>query len=99
MFEVPSRRRSSGQSSGQASGQSRMVGRSSANDARGSEAGAGVQGGRVFGQALGWALALAFLWEVVGRPILAALFPEAGLPPSAMTEIRALLMGLLGLGL
>ncbi|WP_165071133.1 hypothetical protein [Desulfovibrio sp. ZJ200] len=50
---------------------------------------------------LGWMLSLLFGWEVVGRLIvIPVFFPDWGkeLPPSALDQIMALLLGMLGLG-
>lgn len=51
---------------------------------------------------LGWILTLLFVWEVVGRLILIPMFFAdwgKSLPPSALDQIMALLLGMLGLGL
>lgn len=56
---------------------------------------------RLWRSFLGWILTLLFAWEVVGRLILIPLFfPDwaKSLPPSALDQIMALLLGMLGLG-
>lgn len=56
---------------------------------------------RLWRSFLGWMLSLLFVWEVVGRLIvIPLLFPGWGktLPPSALDQIMALLLGMLGLG-
>lgn len=56
---------------------------------------------RLWRSFLGWMLALLFGWEVVGRLIVIPLFfKDWGdtLPPSALDQVMALLMGMLGLG-
>lgn len=56
---------------------------------------------RLWRSFLGWTLSLLFAWEVAGRLVLIPLFlPELqkDLPPSALEQILALLMGMLGLG-
>lgn len=56
---------------------------------------------RLWRSFLGWMLSLLFGWEVVGRLIvIPLLFPAWGkdLPPSALDQIMALLLGMLGLG-
>lgn len=56
---------------------------------------------RLWRSFLGWVLALLFVWEVVGRLIVIPLFFAplgATLPPSALEQIMALLLGMLGLG-
>lgn len=56
---------------------------------------------RLWRSFLGWMLSLLFGWEVVGRLIvIPLLFPNWGkeLPPSALDQIMALLLGMLGLG-
>lgn len=56
---------------------------------------------RLWRSFLGWVLALLFCWEVVGRLVIVPLF-FAGwadkLPPSALDQVMALLLGMLGLG-
>lgn len=47
---------------------------------------------------LGWVLAGVFAWEVVGRPTIMTYWPETVLPPSMLSEISSLLLGMLGLG-
>ncbi|RRD69454.1 MULTISPECIES: hypothetical protein [unclassified Desulfovibrio] len=57
---------------------------------------------RLWRSFLGWVLALLFVWEVVGRRILVPLFFghwDALLPPSALDQIMALLLGMLGMGI
>lgn len=46
---------------------------------------------------LGTGLTLAFLWEVIVRPVLATYWPDATLPPSMLKEVVTLLLGMLGL--
>lgn len=56
---------------------------------------------RLWRSFLGWMLALLFCWEVVGRLVLIPLFFAewgASLPPSALDQVMALLLGMLGLG-
>ena len=56
---------------------------------------------RLWRSFLGWILTLLFAWEVAGRLIvIPVLFPDWGrsLPPSALDQIMALLLGMLGLG-
>ena len=62
-------------------------------------AGAPASGLRLWRSALGWCLALAFIWEVIFRPVIVTYWPEAVLPPSFMQEVTGLLMGMLGIGL
>lgn len=55
---------------------------------------------RLWRSFLGWVLSLLFVWEVAGRLILLPLLaPEwnASLPPPALEQIMALLLGMLGL--
>lgn len=54
---------------------------------------------RLWRSALGWCLALAFVWEIVIRPVIQTYWPQASLPPSFMEEISGLLMTMLGMGL
>ncbi|MGE9985300.1 hypothetical protein [Desulfovibrio sp. SGI.169] len=56
---------------------------------------------RLWRSFLGWILSLLFAWEVVGRLVVIPLFFagwERDLPPSALEQIMALLLGMLGLG-
>lgn len=56
---------------------------------------------RLWRSFLGWVLSLLFAWEVVGRLIvIPLLLPELErrLPPSALDQILAVLLGMLGLG-
>ncbi|MDD4701827.1 MAG: hypothetical protein PHI96_06355 [Desulfovibrio sp.] len=56
---------------------------------------------RLWRSFLGWVLALLFCWEVVGRMVIVPLFFAPwgkSLPPSALDQIMALLLGMLGLG-
>lgn len=56
---------------------------------------------RLWRSFLGWTLSLLFAWEVVGRLIvIPLLLPELErrLPPSALDQILAVLLGMLGLG-
>ena len=56
---------------------------------------------RLWRSFLGWILALLFCWEVVGRMVIVPLFFAQwgqNLPPSALDQIMALLLGMLGLG-
>ena len=56
---------------------------------------------RLWRSFLGWVLALLFCWEVVGRLVIVPLFFAqwgTNLPPSALDQIMALLLGMLGLG-
>lgn len=56
---------------------------------------------RLWRSFLGWVLALLFCWEVVGRMVIVPLFFARWgehLPPSALDQIMALLLGMLGLG-
>ena len=55
---------------------------------------------RLWHSFLGWTLSLLFVWEVAGRLIIIPLlFPTWGqhLPPSALEQVTALLLALLGL--
>lgn len=61
--------------------------------------GAPVSRLRLWRSFLGWALTLAFVWEVVGRPLLCTYMPDVPMPPSMLDEVSALLMGMLGLGI
>lgn len=54
---------------------------------------------RLWRSFLGWALALAFVWEVMIRPVIFTYWPAVALPPSMLKEISSLLLGMLGLGL
>lgn len=76
-------------------------GKSQERQARINEAeisGAPQSGLRLWRSFLGWALAVAFLWEVMARPVIATYWPGALLPPSFMKEVTSLLLGMLGLG-
>lgn len=53
---------------------------------------------RLWRSFLGWALSLAFVWEVIARPVILTYWPQIVLPPSAIREISSLLLGMLGLG-
>lgn len=56
---------------------------------------------RLWRSFLGWMLTLLFCWEVLGRLIIVPLFFPgfgASLPPSALDQIMAMLLGMLGLG-
>lgn len=56
---------------------------------------------RLWRSFLGWILTLLFAWEVVGRLIIIPMFFAdwgKSLPPSALDQIMALLLGMLGLG-
>ena len=53
---------------------------------------------RLWRSFLGWALTLAFLWEVMVRPVILTYWPDTQLPPSVLEEITSLLLGMLGLG-
>lgn len=56
---------------------------------------------RLWRSFLGWTLSLLFAWEVAGRLIvIPLLLPELEryLPPSALDQILAVLLGMLGLG-
>lgn len=56
---------------------------------------------RLWRSFLGWVLALLFCWEVVGRLVIVPLFFTGWggkLPPSALDQVMALLLGMLGLG-
>ena len=56
---------------------------------------------RLWRSFLVWIVTLLFAWEVVGRLIVIPLFFANwghGLPPSALDQIMALLLGMLGLG-
>lgn len=46
---------------------------------------------------LGTGLTLAFLWEVIARPVIVTYWPDAVLPPSMLKEIVTILLGMLGL--
>lgn len=56
---------------------------------------------RLWRSFLGWTLSLLFAWEVAGRLIIIPLcFPQWNLrlPPSALDQVLAVLLGMLGLG-
>ena len=56
---------------------------------------------RLWRSFLGWILALLFCWEVVGRLVIVPLFFAQwgnNLPPSALDQVMALLLGMLGMG-
>lgn len=53
---------------------------------------------RLWRSFLGWALSLAFVWEIIARPVIVAYWPEVRLPASVLKEISSLLLGMLGLG-
>ena len=53
---------------------------------------------RLWRSCRGWALTLAFLWEVLVRPVILTYWPDTPLPPSVLKEITSLLLGMLGLG-
>ena len=53
---------------------------------------------RLWRSFLGWVLALIFVWEIIGRGIIATYFPDVTLPPSVLKEITSLLMAMLGMG-
>lgn len=53
---------------------------------------------RLWRSFLGWALSVAFIWEVIARPVIATYWPEAPLPDSVLKEVSSLLLGMLGLG-
>lgn len=53
---------------------------------------------RLWRSFLGWVLALVFAWEVVVRPVVATYWPQVILPPSTLSEVSRLLLGMLGLG-
>lgn len=54
---------------------------------------------RLWRSFLGWVLSLTFAWEVIVRPIIVTYRPETLLPPSVLSEISRLLIGMLGLGI
>lgn len=53
---------------------------------------------RLWRSFLGWALSVAFIWEVIARPVIATYWPEVRLPESVLKEVSSLLLGMLGLG-
>lgn len=59
--------------------------------------GAGASILRLWRGFLGWVLALVFVWEVVGRAVIATYWPDVILPPSMLKETLTLLLGMLGL--
>lgn len=83
-----------------------LTGRASQNEAQGRINGIEIEGApqsrlRLWRSFLGWVLALLFAWEVVGRLILIPLLlpgVEERLPPSALDQVLAVLLGMLGLG-
>ena len=83
-----------------------LSGRASQNEAQGRINSAEIGGApssrlRLWRSFLGWVLTLLFAWEVAGRLIvIPLLFPELErtLPPSALDQILAVLLGMLGLG-
>lgn len=54
---------------------------------------------RLWRSFLGFVLAVTFVWELIGRPILVTYYPDVLLPPSMLKEVSHLLLGMLGLGL
>ena len=46
---------------------------------------------------LGTGLVIAFLWEVIARPVVVTYWPQTKLPPSMLKEVTAILLGMLGL--
>jgi len=46
---------------------------------------------------VGWTLGLCLFWEILCRPVIATYWPQATLPPSMLTEVLTLLLGMLGL--
>ena len=83
-----------------------LSGRASQNEAQGRINSAEIGGApssrlRLWRSVLGWVLTLLFAWEVAGRLIvIPLLFPELErtLPPSALDQILAVLLGMLGRG-
>lgn len=53
---------------------------------------------RLWRSFLGWCLTLCFVWEVMMRPIIVTYWPGVTLPPSVLSEVSRLLLGMLGLG-
>ncbi|WP_308620855.1 3TM-type holin [uncultured Desulfovibrio sp.] len=53
---------------------------------------------RLWRSFLGWALSVAFIWEVIARPVIVTYWPEVPLPDSVLKEVSSLLLGMLGLG-
>lgn len=53
---------------------------------------------RLWRSFLGWCLSLLFVWEVMMRPIIVTYWPGVTLPPSVLSEVSRLLLGMLGLG-
>lgn len=53
---------------------------------------------RLWRSFLGWCLSLCFVWEVMVRPVIVTYWPDAVLPPSVLSEVSRLLLGMLGLG-
>lgn len=51
---------------------------------------------RLWRSFLGWVLALLFVWEAVGRPIIVTYWPDVTLPPSVLGEVVRLLLFMLG---
>lgn len=47
---------------------------------------------------LGWCLSLCFVWEVMVRPVVVTYWPDTLLPPSILSEVSRVLLGMLGLG-
>ena len=60
--------------------------------------GAPVSKLRLWRSLLGCGLTVAFLWEVIARPIIVTYWPDIKLPPSMLKEVTQLLLGMLGLG-
>lgn len=87
-------------------GERALSGRASQNEAQGRINASEIEGAppsnlRLWRSFLGWTLSLLFAWEVAGRLVFIPLFLpelEKDLPPSALDQILALLMGMLGLG-
>lgn len=53
---------------------------------------------RLWRSFLGWCLTLCFVWEIMARPVIVTYFPEWTMPPSMLSEVSRLLLGMLGLG-
>lgn len=49
------------------------------------------------GRILVFAVCLALFWEIVLRPLLQALLPDAAMPPSYLHELLSLVFGLPGI--
>jgi hypothetical protein len=61
-------------------------------------AGAGQSKLRLWRPFLGWSLSILMVWEIAGRTIILTYWPDTVLPPSMISEVKTILLGMLGLG-